>query len=121
MINLDRQFYLVIETWKDGEFFFAEETAMQLSLEVLITQLSDGQFHKPQCVIEFNPVEGWSRDISEDVAEKWWSKISGDFDPKADAVPEFIDEHIGSSEMDYHLEQLAKDRDAEREKHERKS
>ncbi len=39
-------------------------------LEAVIADLLDGQYSNPVRVIAFNTAEGWSRDVSEDVAHE---------------------------------------------------
>jgi hypothetical protein len=36
----------------------------------LIANLLDGQYHNPARIIAFNTTEGWSRDVSEDLADE---------------------------------------------------
>jgi hypothetical protein len=39
-------------------------------LEIVIGDLPDGQHNSPACVIGLNTVEGWSSDVSEELAEE---------------------------------------------------
>ena len=34
----------------------------------MIRNISDGQYSNPVCVVAFNTAEGWSRDVTEDIA-----------------------------------------------------
>ena len=45
-----------------------ELTAQIQSLETVINDLLGGQYYNPVRVVGFNTAEGWSRDVSEDVA-----------------------------------------------------
>ena len=36
----------------------------------VIRDISDGQYSNPVCVVAFNTAEGWSRDVTEDLARE---------------------------------------------------
>jgi hypothetical protein len=42
--------------------------SQKADLETVISELLDGQYSNPVRVVGFNTAEGWSRDVSEDVA-----------------------------------------------------
>jgi hypothetical protein len=47
------------------------ETAIEATdLETVIGELLDGQYNNPVQVVGFNTAEGWSRDVSEDIAHE---------------------------------------------------
>jgi hypothetical protein len=47
-----------------------ETNADATRLETVVADLLDGQYSNPVRVIAFNTAEGWSRDVSEDVAHE---------------------------------------------------
>jgi hypothetical protein len=47
-----------------------ETNVQDTELESVITDLLEGQYRNPIRVIGFNTAEGWSRDVSEDVARE---------------------------------------------------
>jgi hypothetical protein len=49
---------------------YCETDVEATDLETIIQDLLDGQYSKPVRVVSFNTGEGWSRDISADVAEE---------------------------------------------------
>jgi hypothetical protein len=64
----DQNVYLVVDDlgrlgriWRETDF---EGT----DLETVIGDLLTGQYHNPVAVVSFNTAEGWSRDVSEDIA-----------------------------------------------------
>jgi hypothetical protein len=63
---LDKDFYLVLEDFRAGPSF--RETDEGITYIKLIDDLLTGQYDNVLRVVAFNPVEGWSRDASEDVA-----------------------------------------------------
>src|SRR4051794_36579594 len=48
--------------------YFREAEADSMSFAAVIADILSGQIDHPVSVYAFNPVEGWSRDVSEDVA-----------------------------------------------------
>jgi hypothetical protein len=47
-----------------------EPDVERTDLETVIGDLMDGQYNSPVGVFGSNPFEGWSRDVSEDVAQE---------------------------------------------------
>jgi hypothetical protein len=66
----DRNIYLVVDDLGRHGRVWREVDAEHTDLETVITDLLDGQYSNPVHVFGFNPVEGWSRDVSEDVAQE---------------------------------------------------
>ena len=66
--RLDRDFYIVLEDFKNGAAF--RETDEGIDYATLIDDLLHGQYDQVLRVVAFNPAEGWSRDASEDVARE---------------------------------------------------
>ena len=64
--RLDKDFYLVLENFRAGPAF--RETDEGVTYTALIDDLLTGQYDQVLRIVAFNPVEGWSRDASEDVA-----------------------------------------------------
>jgi|SRR6476469_8221826 hypothetical protein len=67
----DQDVYLVLDdfggrlgqSWREAD---VEATR----LETVLADLLDGQYSNPVRVVSFNTAEGWSRDVSEDVAHE---------------------------------------------------
>jgi len=66
----DQTVYLVVDDFGRHGRCWRETDVEATDLETVIAGLLDGQYNNPQCVVGFNTVEGWSRDVSEDVAEE---------------------------------------------------
>ena len=63
--------YLVLDDFGGSIGQAWRETGVDdANLENLLTDLLDGQFTNPVRVIGFNAAEGWSRDVSEDIANE---------------------------------------------------
>ena len=60
--------YLVVDDFGDLGRCWRETDVEATDLETVITDMLDGQYNSPVRVIGFNTAEGWSRDVSSDVA-----------------------------------------------------
>ena len=67
--RLDRDMYLVLEDFSSGAAW-RETDEDRTDYRILISDLLTGQYDHPLRVVAFNPLEGWSRDASEDVAHE---------------------------------------------------
>ena len=66
----EETFYLVMDDFGDLGRVWRETDIEATDLETLITDLIDGQYNNPVRVIGFNTAEGWSRDVTEDIAHE---------------------------------------------------
>ena len=67
--RLDRDMYLVLEDLSSGAAW-RETDEDRTDYWTLISDLLTGQYDHPLRVVAFNPLEGWSRDASDDVAHE---------------------------------------------------
>jgi hypothetical protein len=90
----DRDFCIVMARTKAGAFF-AETDTDKATQESAIKAIADGVITDATAVIMFNPVENFSRDISEDVARGVLANHLDEFgEPQSWAV-EFLETHLG--------------------------
>jgi hypothetical protein len=94
--RLDRDIYLVLEDFSSGPAW-RETDEDRTDYRTLISDLLTGQYDLPLRVVAFNPVEGWSRDASKDVAEELARRATDEGREVSAAVQEFIESHIGRS------------------------
>jgi hypothetical protein len=67
----DRQIYLVPNDFGGGlALAWCETDQEHTDRESVITDLTTGQYSDPVRVVAFNTVEGWSRDVSEELADE---------------------------------------------------
>lgn len=96
--NSDRSFFSVIAALS-GDAYSAERDVSAMSFGQIVKDIADGQIEDVLTVIEFNPVEGWSNDVTADVlAEAFPEKtdtggIEEDFDGVHDG--DFGDDYEG--------------------------
>jgi hypothetical protein len=91
--RLDRDFYIVLEDFKDGAAF--RETDERIDYLTLITDLLSGQYSRVLRVVAFNPSEGWSRDASEDIARDLERQTSTHGWEISESLQDFIEGHLG--------------------------
>jgi hypothetical protein len=89
-----RTSYLVLDDF-GGWFGQAwPETAVEdTNLETLIEDLLDGQYSNPVRIVAFNTAEGWSRDVSEEVAQMLRQRCAEQRRDLVSSVQEFVDHH----------------------------
>ncbi|MET0408003.1 MAG: hypothetical protein ABW006_06505 [Hyphomicrobium sp.] len=91
--RLDKDFYLVLEDFRAGAAF--RETDERISYVNLIDDLLTGQHDQVLRIVAFNPVEGWSRDASEDVANALDKHIAAEGREVSEGLRDFIEGQTG--------------------------
>ncbi len=66
--DFDLTVHIVLDDFGRAGRAYRETDEEDASLDTVVDDLLTGQFNKPIRVIAFNTAEGWSRDVSEDVA-----------------------------------------------------
>jgi hypothetical protein len=66
----DRNVYLVVDDFSRNGRVYRETDVETADLETVIIDLLDGQYRNPVKVVCFNTAEGWSQDVSEDIAQE---------------------------------------------------
>ena len=94
--------YLVLDDLGRSGRVWPEADAEKTDLETVIGHLLSGQYKDPLRVIGFNTVEGWSQDVSADVAQELRHRC----DMQLRDVPFFLQDFIGQHEGRYHDIQL---------------
>lgn len=92
--RLDRDIYIVLEDFRSGAAW-RETDEMATDLHTLIDYLLTGQYDQPLRVVAFNPVEGWSRDASGDVAEELERRVALEGREISEGLQEFIESNTG--------------------------
>jgi hypothetical protein len=61
--------------------------------ETVVTDLLDGQYKNPIGMFCFNPTEGWSRDVSEDIARELRRRCDLQLRDVPSGLRDFVDRH----------------------------
>jgi hypothetical protein len=91
--NDEQNVYLVIDDLGQFGRVWREADVETTDLETVITDLLDGQYNKPIRVIAFNTAEGWSRDVSEDIAHELRRRSDLQLTDLPDCLVEFVVRH----------------------------
>ena len=68
--RLDRDIYLVLEDFgARAGYAWRETDEADTDLETVLQDILSGQYAYPLRIVCFNPVEGWSRDATADIAD----------------------------------------------------
>jgi hypothetical protein len=65
----------------------------------VVDDLFAGQFNNPIRVIAFNIGEGWSRDVSDQVARELLDRVAKEDEPLGRAARRFVEFHPGEAEL----------------------
>ena len=83
--------YLVLDDFGGNLGRAWRETAEEdANREMLIRDLMDGQYSRPARIIAFNTAEGWSRDVTVDIADELRRRFA-----EYDDVPVSVQELLG--------------------------
>jgi hypothetical protein len=74
----DQTIHLVVEDLGHLGRIWREANVQETDFETVVKDLLAGQYHNPIGVFAFNPFEGWSRDVSGDVARELQRRCDGD-------------------------------------------
>jgi hypothetical protein len=65
----------------------------------IITDLMRGEFNCPVRVVAFNTAEGWSRDVSEEIADELMGMINHAYSDVPSSLEGFLDRYAGGRPM----------------------
>ena len=99
----DRDVYLVLDDFGRIGSAWRETNVDETDLETVITDLLEGQFCNPVRIVGFNTAEGWSRDVSEDVARELCQRCAD----QMRELPGFLQQFVERYEPRYFGLQLA--------------
>jgi hypothetical protein len=89
----DETVYLVADDFGDLGRVWRETDIEATDLETVITDLLDGQYNNPARVIGFNTTEGWSRDVSEDIAHQIRRRCDLQMTDPPPSLQSFLEKH----------------------------
>ncbi|WP_029583041.1 hypothetical protein [Bradyrhizobium sp. URHD0069] len=98
----DHNVYLVLDDLGQNGRVWPEADAETTDLETIIADLLTGQYKDPVRVIGFNTVEGWSQDVSADVAQELRRRC----DLQQRDIPFFLQDFVDRYEGRYRDVQL---------------
>jgi hypothetical protein len=97
-VTNDVTVYLVEEDFGQRGRAFLETDAAEADRESIVRNFISGQYESALRVIAFNTAEGWSRDVSEDVANNVPDRACDGDDTLTEGTKRFIDRHVTPGE-----------------------
>ena len=90
---VDQDIHLVLDDFGALGRSWRETDEAEIDRETVIVSLLDGQYANPVRVIAFNTAEGWSRDVSEDIADELVIRLATLDEDAPAGLQAFIDRH----------------------------
>jgi hypothetical protein len=87
--------YLVVDDFGRTGRVYREADVETADLETVIVDLLDGQYQNPIRVVAFNTTEGWSQDVSEDIATDLCRRCDLQLRDVPSIIQEFVEGHGG--------------------------
>jgi hypothetical protein len=90
--------YLVEEDFGQRGRSYLETDAAESDRETIVRNFISGQYENAIRVVAFNTAEGWSRDVSEDIANEVLDRAYDADETLAEGTKRFIDRHVTPGE-----------------------
>jgi len=92
----DRDVYLVLDTFGGIGLAWRETNEADTQRAVLVRDLLEGQYEDPVRIVAFNTAEGWSRDVTGDIADEV-QEYCVDLDEIPVYLKDFLERHPSGS------------------------
>ena len=100
--NDDRNVYIVLDDFGGNRRVFRETDVERADLEAVVMAMIEGEYRNPLRVVGFNTAEGWSQDVSPDVAREVRQRC----DLQMRDVPFYLEDFVEQYEGRFHDVQL---------------
>ena len=90
--------YLVEEDFGHLGRAYLETDAAEADRETIVRNFNSGQYRNAVRVVAFNTAQGWSRDVSEDIANAVLDQAYDADDTLSEDTKRFIDRHVTAGE-----------------------
>ncbi len=97
--NIDAAVHVVLDDFGTAGRAYRETDESNASFASVVSDLLTGQFSDPVRVIAFNAAEGWSRDVSEDVAREIVKQATERSLSLSAGARRFVTRHINEREL----------------------
>jgi hypothetical protein len=97
--EFDVTVHIVLDDFGKAGRAYRETAEEAANFDTVVDDLVTGQFNNPVRVIAFNTSEGWSRDVSEDVARELLRRAAKEDKPLAGAARRFVELYLGEAEV----------------------
>ena len=97
--HFDITVHIVLDDFGKAGRVYREIDEQDPTLGSVVDDLLTGQFNNPMRVVAFNTSEGWSRDVSEDVAREVVRRVAGSGHPLATSSRQFVQTYVDEDEL----------------------
>lgn len=97
--HFDVTVHIVLDDFGKAGRVYREIDEEETTLGSVVDDLLTGQFSNPVRVVAFNTSEGWSRDVSEDVAREVVRRVAGYGRPLAVGSRQFVLTYVDEEEL----------------------
>jgi hypothetical protein len=91
----DQNVYLVVDDFGRNGRSYRETDVETADLETVILDLLEGQYNNPIRVVAFNTAEGWSQDVSDDIAQELRRRCDLQLRDAPSSIQDFVERHEG--------------------------
>lgn len=98
--NFDFTICIVLDDFGKAGRAYRETDEAQASFGAVVEDLLTGQFSNPVRIVAFNTAEGWSRDVSEDVAREVVRRATEDGRALAASSRQFVETYVDADELE---------------------
>jgi hypothetical protein len=97
--HFDVTVHIVLDDYGKAGRVYRETDEEDTTVGSVVDDLLSGQFNNPVRVVAFNTSEGWSRDVSEDVAREVLRRMTERGRPLAASSRQFVGIHVDEDEL----------------------
>jgi hypothetical protein len=90
--------HIVLDDFGTAGRVYRETDEERARLDTVVDDFLTGQFNRPLRVVAFNMAEGWSQDVSEDVAWKVLGQATEEGRTLPASTRSFVEFHVGEDE-----------------------
>ena len=93
--SYDVTVYIVLDDFGRVGRAYRETDEQRTDLEAVIGDMLSGQYSNPVRVVAFNTAEGWSSDVSEDIALEVYKRAATKGNTLGESTQGFVQFHVG--------------------------
>ena len=100
--------HIVLNDFGDLGRAFVETDEAEADEATIIDNILSGQYSCPLRVVAFNTAEGWSRDVTEDIAVAVMNRVRSEQRSVGEVTQEFLERLLGeTAQTHYHFQRRA--------------
>jgi hypothetical protein len=97
--HFDVTVHIVLDDYGKAGRVYRETDEEDTTIGSVVDDLLTGQFNNPVRVVAFSTSEGWSRDVSEDIAREVLRRVAERGRPLATSSRKFVEIYVNADEL----------------------